>query len=190
MYVASRLCLSLSRFSLRVCIVVYMFSRVSGIKLTGGEFQIEIINSRDSHSSTLSLYMKSFGGFGNCMRIIIIIIYFNFICIIILLDTAILILILHSHLALHVARVGSYLNERMWNQLLCVDSPKCRHVSTTTDAVHGCCDSRSRILGGKRAAERVRLLKARRPPCDSPPGPSLGSPQLSGRSTRKGPRAH
>ena len=77
MYVASRLCLSLSRFSLRVCIVVYMFSRVIGIKLTGGEFQIEIINSRDSHSSTLSLYMKSFGGFGNCMRIIII--YFNFV---------------------------------------------------------------------------------------------------------------
>ena len=54
-----------------------MFSRVIGIKLTGGEFQIEIINSRDSHSSTLSLYMKSFGGFGNCMRIIII--YFNFV---------------------------------------------------------------------------------------------------------------
>ena len=53
MYVASRLCLSLSRFSLRVCIVVYMFSRVIGIKLTGGEFQIEIINSIHSHSSTL-----------------------------------------------------------------------------------------------------------------------------------------
>ena len=30
-----------------------MFSRVIGIKLTGGEFQIEIINSIHSHSSTL-----------------------------------------------------------------------------------------------------------------------------------------